>query len=396
MQFDNMKKIDIPAAPMRILSLLNDAGYEAYLVGGCVRDALRGDVPHDYDITTNALPEQMQSVFSELRTIETGLHHGTLTVLLDGEPFEVTTYRVDGVYQDHRRPESVRFTSCLQEDLGRRDFTVNAMAYHPVLGFRDPFGGAEDLRRGVIRAVGEPHERFSEDALRILRALRFSARFGFSIEEKTAAAAHDLKGTLTLIAAERVREELAGILVAPDADRILADHADILATVIPEGSTVLPLSGLDPSDLVLRLAAYLHTVGSRAARAALWRLRNDRATCRAVEDILMLREEGLPEEDEAILRALRKYGRDGVARAMALASAEGKDTSTARARLDGLLRDGACYMISMLAVDGKDLAAIGIPCGREMGAALERLLDAVIRKECPNEREALLAYAKGT
>ena len=394
MQSENMMRFDVPAAPMRILQLLNDAGYEAYLVGGCVRDAVRGATPHDYDITTNALPEEMLSVFSGLRTIETGLRHGTLTVLLDGEPFEVTTYRVDGTYEDHRRPESVTFTNSVLEDLRRRDFTVNAMAYHPKTGLCDPFGGVSDLTDGIIRAVGIPSDRFAEDALRILRALRFSARFGFQIEEETIRAARALKGTLTFIAAERVREELAGILLAPYADRILLEYADILATVIPEGSTAIPLAGLDPNDLPLRLAAYLHTAGSQAARAALWRLRNDRATCRAVEDVLMLREEGLPRGDVGILHALRKYGREGVARAIALASAEGKDVSETKAQLDALLREGACYMISMLAVDGKDLAAIGIPCGREMGATLERLLEAVIRKECPNEREALLAYAK--
>ncbi len=268
------------------------------------------------------------------------------------------------------------------------------MAYHPKTGLCDPFDGVSDLADGIIRAVGIPSDRFAEDALRILRALRFSARFGFQIEQETIRAARALKGTLTLIAAERVREELAGILLAPYADRILSEYADILATVIPEGSTAIPIAWLDPADLPLRLAAYLHTAGSQAARAALWRLRNDRATCRAVEDVLMLREEGLPRGDVGILHALRKYGREGVARAIALASAEGKDVSETKAQLDALLREGTCYMISMLAVDGKDLAAIGIPCGREMGATLERLLEAVIRKECPNEREALLAYAK--
>ena len=393
MRYNSSLHFEVPAAPLRILRLLNSAGYEAYLVGGCVRDALYGKTPHDYDITTNALPVQMQSVFLGLRTIETGLRHGTLTVMVDNEGFEVTTYRVDGEYVDHRRPENVCFTSSLEEDLRRRDFTINAMAYHPDVGLVDPFGGAQDLKAGVIRAVGEPHVRFSEDALRILRALRFSARFGFEIEDATAMAARSLAGTLTAISAERIREEICGILGAPYTDGILREYADVLAVVIPEGGSGIALASLDKDDIVLRLSAYLLKAGSRLAKTALLRLRSDRATACAVESTLEIYEAGVPQGDEQILRTLRAHGQKTLCRALSLFNVTGRDVSRVMSRMEELLRDGACHALAMLAVDGNDLVCAGVPRGRAIGEMLEVLFTAVIRGECPNEREALLAYA---
>ena len=198
----------LPEQVLRAFSLLEGAGYETYLVGGSVRDLLRGDQPSDFDMTTRARPEETLAVFSEYRTVETGLRHGTVTVLIDGMPIEITTYRVDGAYTDHRRPDSVTFTSSIREDLARRDLTVNAMAYHPLRGLFDPFGGERDLAAGVIRAVGDPERRFTEDALRILRTLRFAARFSFRIDRETAVAAAALAPTLSAVAPERIREEL--------------------------------------------------------------------------------------------------------------------------------------------------------------------------------------------
>ena len=225
--------MEIPSNITRILDMLESAGFEAYIVGGCVRDSLMGIQPHDYDITTSALPEETERVFSGMKLIETGLKHGTVTVLSEGEPVEITTYRVDGEYHDSRRPDSVTFTRSLREDIARRDFTMNGIAYSPKRGLFDEFGGAEDIRRGVIRCIGEPERRFHEDALRILRGMRFLASLGFRVEEGTAAAMLDSRGLLRNISAERVFTELSGLLTGRKSGgnirRVLTQFRDILA-----------------------------------------------------------------------------------------------------------------------------------------------------------------------
>ena len=217
--------LTIPAGADFILRRLMENGFDAYVVGGCVRDSLLGLFPHDWDICTSARPEQMQAVFADCRVIETGLKHGTLTVLHDRIPYEVTTFRVDGGYTDHRHPDSVSFVSNVVDDLARRDFTVNAMAWNPQTGLVDAFHGQEDLRAGIIRAVGDPKTRFTEDALRILRALRFASVYGFRIDDATSQAAHDLRHTLTDVAAERIRVELAKLLCGQGAaDKFSVDQ----------------------------------------------------------------------------------------------------------------------------------------------------------------------------
>ena len=271
--------LTLPSQVHTALDRLTAAGWEAYVVGGAVRDALRGCAAGDWDITTNAEPAQVERVFAGERLIETGLRHGTVTVLLDGLPLEITTYRVDGDYTDHRRPDAVRFTRSLREDLLRRDFTMNALAYHPRTGLVDVCGGAEDIARGVVRCVGEPGRRFQEDGLRILRALRFASVLGFQIAPETAAAIHRNRALLQYLAAERVRSELTKLLCGQNVDAVLREFSDVLAVPIPE---LRPMFGFAqhnphhdrdawlhtaavvehiPPEPVLRWAALLHDVG---------------------------------------------------------------------------------------------------------------------------------------
>ena len=274
----------LPLAPQAEAALerLQGAGYEAWIVGGCVRDLLLGRTPEDFDLCTAARPEEIEAVFAGYRIIETGLRHGTATVLLEGMPLEITTYRVESGSSDARHPDQLRFTQNLREDTARRDFTVNAMAYAPGRGLQDFYGGQEDLKKGILRCVGEPDRRFQEDALRILRALRFSATLGFAIEGETVAAARRQKGLLTGLSAERVAGELGKLLVGQGAKEVLLDYPDLLGVVLPE---LLPMIGFDqrnihhcydllthtavavdqvPPRLPLRLAALFHDCGKPA------------------------------------------------------------------------------------------------------------------------------------
>ena len=382
----------LPPPVARAFSLLEEAGQEAYLVGGCVRDMLRGTQPHDFDMATSALPEEMLSIFREYRTIKTGIRHGTVTVLIEGMPLEITTYRVDGTYADHRRPDAVRFTSSLHEDLARRDFTVNAMAYHPDCGLVDPFGGQEDLRRGIIRAVGDPMKRFSEDALRILRALRFSARFGFQIEQETHEAVFALAGTLTLIAPERIREELLGILVADSATRVMREYAAVLAVIAPKGRLSEAADRLPAKDHVLRLADFFLFAGD-GAKDALSALRFDNKTVLAVSAVISLYDTEIRADRECICRLLRKVGMDALRGGFALRHAHGIDDGAAFAMAEELFAEGFPYTLAMLALGGGDLAALGVPRGPRIGAILEEIYTAVIRGEVENKKESLLTYA---
>ena len=273
--------MNLPLSPgaAKALALLQAAGYEAWIVGGCVRDALLGLPPKDYDLTPSALPEETQRVFAAYPRIETGLRHGTVTVLLEGEPLEITTYRVDGVYSDARHPDGVTFTRSLRQDAARRDFTINAMAYAPGQGLQDFFGGQADLAQGTIRAVGRAETRFHEDALRILRALRFASVLDFTLEGETARAARACAPLLAAVSAERVSGELGKLLCGKAAGRVLRDYPDVLGVVLPE---ILPMVGLDhrnphhcydvwthtavavdhvPPELPLRLAMLFHDIG---------------------------------------------------------------------------------------------------------------------------------------
>ncbi len=447
---ENCKDVPLFALPFsveRAIGLLNEHGYEAYAVGGAVRDLLRGECPHDYDITTNATPDEMKGVFSRFRTIETGIAHGTLTVILDGNPIEITTYRVDGSYTDSRHPDSVSFTRSLKEDAARRDFTVNAMAYHPKEGVIDFFGGREDLKNGTLRTVGDSRRRFTEDALRILRGLRFCAVLGYTLHKETREAIHALKDTLSLVAAERIREEFTKLITAPHAAAVLRAYADVLGVFIPE---ILPMIGFDqknphhdfdiwehtiraveacPRDKALRLAVLLHDIGKpacffedrtgvghfygHAARSAemadtvLRRLRFDNDTRERV--LLLIRQ-----HDTVPLPKTRQFARMrsrfgdaflsdwlAVVRAdrmgqKALFSPEAERIlAEAEAEAKRLLAAEDRFSLDSLAIKGDELIALGYR-GKAIGEAKKRALDGVVGGKVQNTKEALLMYLQKT
>ena len=436
--------LSLPEPVNTALSRLEDAGFAAYAVGGCVRDKLMGREPQDYDVTTAARPEQTAAVFASERVIETGLQHGTVTVLLRGQPLEITTFRVDGPYSDARHPDAVRFTPSLREDLARRDFTMNALAYSPRRGLIDPFGGADDIRNRLIRCVGDPDTRFREDALRILRCVRFAAALGFDIDPATAEKARENRALLSRVSAERVAQELKKLVCGPFVRRVVLTETDILGVVLPE---LLPMRGFDQRNKhhiydilehcaaaceaiapepVLRLAALLHDVGkpdcfftdeagvghfyghaergAELADAILERLRFDRESREEIVALVRRHDLRIEPERRAVLRCLRRFGPDfffrllALKRADALAHAPGPKTDERLARYDALealaratLSEAACFSLRSLAVNGHDLLAAGLS-GPAVGQALDALLDAVIDGRVPNEKDALLAF----
>lgn len=435
-----------PPAPVReALDALCGAGFEAYIVGGCVRDALRGAEPHDWDCTTNAKPEQICACFRDFHVIETGLQHGTVTVVIDHMPIEITTYRIDGVYADHRRPDTVTFTDSLTEDLARRDFTVNAMAYHPERGLIDPYHGADDLQAKIIRCVGRPQDRFDEDGLRILRAMRFAAVLDFAIEPDTANAVHMQKTLLHHISAERIDTELTKLLCGIGAERVLTDFADVLFTVLPE---LEPMHGFDqrnphhdydvythtlkaaaacPPEPVLRWAALLHDSGKphtftedargghfyghaavsvEIAARALKAMKCDRKRYDRVLLLIEHHDTVMNGTEKQLKRIVRRIGAEAARDLLLLHKADvTAQAACHRAEriaesdrllqmLDDLIAADACMSLKQLAVTGSDLMALGIPQGKAVGGMLNRLLEAVIEGTLPNEHEALCQAAK--
>ena len=395
-------EFSVPSSALALLSRLWDAGYEAYLVGGCVRDLLRGETPSDYDMTTSAEPHEMKAVFSNCRTVETGMRHGTLTVISDGVPYEITTYRVDGTYTDSRHPDAVCFTGSLSEDLARRDFTVNAIAYAPGKGIVDPFGGRADLEARILRAVGDPSRRFTEDALRILRALRFSSVLGFEIESKTASAAHALADRLSLVSVERIRSEISKLLCGSFAENVLRLFFDVLKKAAPSffelgsayESAVSLAVALPRHELSLRLSALLSPLSTDRVGQALSALRYDRKTADRVLLALRHFHDPLPENDTELLRLLSRIGETGARDRLRLAMPRvPKEAAALLRRLDALLAEGRCYRISDLAINGRILMENGFRPGREIGDLLSLLLQRVISGELPNDTEQLLRYA---
>ncbi len=377
--------MNLPEAVSGAIARLEAAGYEAVAVGGCVRDWRMGRVPSDYDLATDAPPEAVRAVFSGARVVPTGLRHGTVTLVTGGMAVEITTYRVDGAYRDHRRPEGVTFTRSLTEDLKRRDFTVNAMAFSPSRGLIDPMGGQWDIDQKLIRAVGDPEARFREDALRILRALRFAARLVFSIEPGTARALWDQRDSLAFVARERVGAEICRLVTGPGAAAVAEAHRPVLVSALPplaaasdgayrEGLARLARAPAAPAP---RLAALVSPI-PEGAREALDSLRLPaRLSERALRLAAWLTG---PEPDPA-----RVLGALGPEDARALFAMRGADN----ARLEALIASDACVSLRQLAVNGRDLQALGLN-GAAVGAALERLLDEVIAG-APNERGALLS-----
>ncbi len=385
-----------------LLDTLNRAGYAAYVVGGCVRDSLLGLTPHDWDLCASALPQQVMELFGAQRCIPTGLQHGTVTVKQSGALYEITTFRTEGTYTDGRHPDEVHFVPDVREDLARRDFTINAMAYNEKEGLVDPFGGRADLQSGIVRAVGVPRQRFTEDALRILRLYRFAARFGFAIDPPTAQAAQELCTHLDCVSVERIEEELAKLLSAPAPAAYL--DKKILLVILPELSpealaAAKPVVDACPAgaeNLPIRLAALLLSLGEDGIRRTLKRLRCSNVL---IEEAAVLVREAVPGVPVSLniyaRRLLGKYNLCTVQRIAALGTALQPERAADFAALSELAEqldaDGVCCRVSQLAVNGRDLMAAGVPAGPGIRKVLEALLDGVIREEYPNERQALLA-----
>lgn len=456
-------KIEIPTGAAYILQQLNKHGYEAYIVGGCVRDSLLGKQPNDWDITTSAKPEEVKAIFH--RTIDTGIQHGTVMVLVDREilddgsgslashtdyAFEVTTYRVDGVYTDHRRPESVCFTASLEEDLKRRDFTINAMAYNPEQGVIDIFGGQEDLEKGIIRCVGEASERFDEDALRILRAVRFAAQLDFVIEDQTREAMRDQAKFLKDISVERICTELTKMIVSKHPERLEeAYELGLTQMFLPEfdvmmqtpqnnqyhlydvGHHTLKVMEAVPATTVLRYAALLHDVGkpeckttdetgvdhfyghqelsAKMARTILRRLKLDNDTIDQVCRLVRNHDYGLSGDGpgmKSFRRFVAQLGAEHFADFLEIRKGDMAGQSAyhleqrrqviahMEAMYAEIIEQKQCLKLSELEISGKDLIAIGVKPGPDMGRILKALLDRVLEEPELNTREQLLAIVK--
>ena len=438
-----MENIRLDAGAAALLARLHGAGYAAYAVGGCVRDSLLGRTPQDWDLCTSARPEQVLALFGEGQCIPTGLQHGTVTIKHGGQLYETTTFRTEGAYTDGRHPDEVHFVPDVRQDLARRDFTINAMAYNDAEGLIDPFGGQQDLQQGILRAVGDPATRFEEDALRILRLYRFAARFGFAIDPPTGQAARALCAHLDCVSVERIEEELSKLLAAPAPAAYLDEK--ILKVIIPELSApalqaakpVVDACPAGTEDLPVRWAALLMSLGEDGTRKALKRLRCSN-TC-IEQTVVLVREvhpgafssdtiwgipspallpaaagshppdgpqrnsrtglgqDAAPDTAIRIRKLLGRYDLHTVQRLAALGAAmepeRAADFATQAELAAQLDADGVCCRVSQLAVNGRDLMAAGIPAGPGLRRTLEALLDAVIRGQLPNERQCLLDAA---
>ena len=389
----NMK---LPSDVLFILDKMNESGYSAHVVGGSVRDSLIGRPLGDFDITTDATPDETKAVFAGCKTVDTGIKHGTVTLVLDGTPYEITTYRVDGDYKDNRHPDSVRFTDRLEEDLARRDFTVNAMAYDPDTGLSDPFCGREDAGRRLICAVGDPRVRFDEDALRILRALRFASVLGFDIEDATANAARELAPHLESISRERIYTELKKLIMGVDATKILTEYSEIFEIIL-DGLAVekLPEKELfDKADYYSRLASlFLLNADDPAgcAERVLAELKTDKFTRTHTTSVLSAYNGASFDSRRAALSALAEHGKEVTEGVLALGILTGRFLDTDSVILTDALECGVPYTIGGLDIRGTDLIALGIK-GEQIGEALHSLLTAVIEGKVENENGKLILH----
>ena len=403
-----MTTIKLDPGAALLLDALHGAGHAAYAVGGCVRDSLLGLDPHDWDLCTSARPEQVMALFGEEKCIPTGLQHGTVTVKQGGRLYETTTFRTEGAYSDGRHPDAVCFVPDVREDLARRDFTINAMAYSAEEGLIDPFGGRDDLAAHLVRAVGEPERRFEEDALRILRLYRFAARFGFAIDPATGAAARALGPHLDCVSAERIQEELLKLLAAPRPGSYL--EPAVLAVVLPElepekqperfAELCRTIDRIEPTaeNVPARLAALLCPLGEAGARKALRKLKCSNAL---TDEVTALEREapGTPGSEMQLTakRLLGRYELPTIKRLTVLCSARHPEQTEAFAALQAeaeqLTVENACCRVSQLAVNGRDLMAAGVRPGPGLRQVLNALLEAVITGQTPNEKDALLTAA---
>lgn len=439
-------RLVLPYNARFIIDRLQQSGYTCYAVGGCVRDSILGREPADWDFTTSALPEEIERVFSDCRTLNFGKQFGTIGIILDNEQYEVTTYRLDGEYTDSRHPDSVSFSTSLQDDLSRRDFTINAMAYNDTDGLIDYFDGQKDLKFGVIRCVGVATNRFAEDALRILRALRFAATLGFSIEASTSAAILSGKRMLSAIAYERISDELLKLLCGEKADFVLRRYRSVFAVFIPElvgtfdyeqnskhhnrdvyRHTVAAVSNIEP-DPLLRTTMLFHDIGkplshttdrhgeshyynhpilgAAMAEEILRRLCMPRLFINDVSTLIRYHDMRLKPDPVGIKKLLSKLGVETVRRlykvqradilAQSMYQREEKlrNLSAVEAETDRILSAGECYNLKMLEINGSDLLHIGITSGEEIGKTLDTLLNKVISGELSNDKDILIAAAK--
>ncbi len=427
-----------------IINKLETKGYEAYLVGGAVRDIIMNKTPSDVDITTNATPVEMKEVFSEYTTIDTGIKHGTVTVIFDGTPFEITTYRTESGYSDGRHPDLVSFTKDIKDDLSRRDFTMNSIAFSPDSGFVDPYGGKYDIKNKTIRCVGKPTERFTEDSLRILRALRFSSVLGFQIEDETEKAMFDCCELLSNISTERVFTELTKLLCGKNVKQVLMKYSDIIAVIIPEikamkgfnqhnfhhkydllGHTATVTQNISPK-VHLRLAAFLHDIakplcmsfddngvghfyghpslGAKIADDILRRLKSDNRTRESVVTLIKLHDNPIEESERIIKRKLRTIGKDMLFDLIELQCADTSGLADEyhtrythfdrlAALTENILRKEECFSLKNLDINGNDVTELGYQ-GRKVGKILNTLLDAVIDGKAENSKEQLIEYIK--
>ena len=433
------KTMYLPAAVAACIRTLEDAGFAAYGVGGCVRDSLLGIQPHDYDLCTNATPEETARLFADHTLVRSGEKHGTIGVVVEGEVIEITTFRTEGGYADSRHPDWVRFVPTVEEDLSRRDFTVNAMAYNPTRGYIDPFGGQQDLENKILRAVGDPHTRFTEDALRILRGVRFAVRFQLTPEKKTRLAMNELAGLMENLAKERIFDELCKLLPLVN-DRDLLEFAPVLTSVLPE---LAPCVGFQqhnphhkydvythtaqvvsavPGDLAVRWAALLHDCGKPAcftldetgrghfighaaesakiAEAVLLRLKAPTALRERVVFLVEKHMTPLAADKKLLRRRLGQYGEEALHQLLALQEADfgGKGVKNGEEEpfsaigtlLAEVLAEDACLTVKDLAINGKDLIEMGIPAGPQIGQCLASLLEQVQDEKIPKTREALI------
>lgn len=388
-------RIQLPYEVEWVIGKIRDAGYEAFAVGGCVRDTLLGRTPEDWDVTTSARPEAVKAIFE--RTVDTGLQHGTVTVLKNRKGYEVTTYRIDGEYHDGRHPDSVEFTPNLLEDLKRRDFTINAMAYSHETGIVDEFGGMEDLKAGIVRCVGRPEDRFTEDALRLLRALRFSAQLGFEIEESTYAAIKTIAPNLAKVSKERVQAELTKLLLSAHPERILLlKETGLSAQIVPGFDAVFApalfseLSQL-PAEKSLRWAGFLLCQSTKQAETVLKGLKMDNETIGNVSRMIEGAKKTLPLEKPAVRRAMSRYTPYQLEGALKLKELMGSpDAGEIRRLREEIIRDGDCVSLKDLAVKGRDLLEAGVERGPMVGKILNYLFDLVLLYPEKNDRELLL------
>ncbi len=385
----------LPKEILHILSALSAAGYKAYVVGGCVRDSLLGRTPSDWDIATSATPEQVTAVFADKTVVPTGLPHGTVTLVLDGVPYEITTFRADGPYSDGRRPDSVTFGTSLTEDLARRDFTVNAMAYSPSEGFADPFGGREDLAQGLIRCVGEPEKRFTEDGLRILRAVRFASQLGFAIEEKTQKAAFALFNRLSCVAAERKTVELIKCLAGKTPGKGVFDYFPLWQASFPNlAPPAVPAEALNAARERPNLALAFFLSGS-ILESVLPGLRLSNAQSGSVRNILRHLPGSCPVGEPAVRRFLSKLPKEDALDVLFAWNILGRDNAEeAMQTALAVYGRGDCLNLADLRISGGELVALGVPPGPLVGRVKEALFDRVLEGDLENENGRLLEAAQ--